>query len=237
MGSPWYNPLQVSTPALRFDQASRVYPSPGGTDRVALRAVSLEIAAGEVVAVVGRSGSGKSTFLHLAAAIDLPSTGRVEVGGQDTACLSDAARTALRRDQVGLIFQFFHLLPHLSVAENVALPETIAGGRRAAVMPRVMDLLDAVQLADRAEEAVTKLSGGEQQRVAICRALLRRPPLLLADEPTGNLDDATGQAVYGRMLELVRAQGATLVTVTHSREVAAKADRVLTLHSGELAPG
>jgi len=186
------------------------------------------------VAIVGRSGSGKSTLLHLAAGIDLPTEGAVVVEGRELGRLSDRTRTLLRRDGIGLVFQFFHLLPHLSVRDNVALPELIAGGRPAAFEPRVATLLGRVGLADRAGDPVSKLSGGEMQRVAICRALLRRPRLLLADEPTGNLDDASGREVMALMLSLAAEEGSTLVYVTHSREFAALADETWALQSGML---
>jgi putative ABC transport system ATP-binding protein len=196
--------------------------------------VSFEVATGRRVAVVGRSGSGKSTLLHLAAGIDLPTEGAVVVEGRELGRLSDRERTRLRRDAIGLVFQFFHLLPHLSVRDNVALPELIAGGRPAAFEPRVVTLLERVGLPDRAGDPVSKLSGGEMQRVAICRALLRRPRLLLADEPTGNLDDASGRAVMELMLALAAEEGSTLVYVTHSREFAALADETWALQSGVL---
>lgn len=226
----------MSPPAVRFHQVSKVYPTPSGAPRYALRGVDVEIAPGEVVAVVGRSGSGKSTFLHLAAGIDAASEGEIEIGGERLSGLDDAARTRLRRDRVGLVFQFFHLLPHLDVAENVALPESIAGTPPARYRERVRELLERVELGERSRDRVEKLSGGEMQRVAVCRALLRRPPLLLADEPTGNLDDATGRRVMDLMLEMVREQAGTLVYVTHSSEIASRADRVLRIHSGELTP-
>jgi len=212
-----------------------VYPSPGNEARVALHEVSFELPAGRRVAVVGRSGSGKSTLLHLAAGIDRPSGGEVEIGGQRLGDLSDRSRTLLRRETIGLVFQFFHLLPQLSVADNVSLPELIAGGRPAAFGPRVRELLGRVGLADRAADPVQALSGGEQQRVAICRALVRRPRLLLADEPTGNLDDASGRLVMELMLALVAEEGSTLLYVTHSREFAALADETWQLQSGRLA--
>jgi len=212
-----------------------VYPSPGNEARVALHEVSFELPAGRRIAVVGRSGSGKSTLLHLAAGIDRPSGGEVEIGGQRLDDLSDRARTLLRRETIGLVFQFFHLLPQLSVADNVSLPELIAGGRPAAFGPRVRELLGRVGLADRAADPVQALSGGEQQRVAICRALVRRPRLLLADEPTGNLDDASGRLVMELMLALVAEEGSTLLYVTHSREFAALADETWQLQSGRLA--
>jgi len=193
------------------------------------------VPAGRRIAVVGRSGSGKSTLLHLAAGIDLPSQGEVEVAGRRLGDLSDRARTLLRRETIGLVFQFFHLLPQLSVRDNVALPELIAGGRVAALEPRVRELLGRVGLADRAGDPVQALSGGEQQRVAICRALVRRPRLLLADEPTGNLDDASGRGVMELMLALVAEEGGTLLYVTHSREFAALADETWQLQSGTLA--
>ncbi len=218
--------------ALSFDSVRKEYGPPGGPRRAVLAGVTLSVPAGRVAAIVGRSGSGKSTLLHLAAGIDRPTSGRVAVGGRDLATLDDAARARLRRDGVGLVFQFFHLLPHLSLRDNVALPSFIAGG--ADPSPRVTALLERVGLADRAGDPVQTLSGGEMQRVAICRALLRRPALVLADEPTGNLDDANSGLVMALMLDLVREEGGTLVYVTHSREVAALADQTWLLHDGLL---
>ena len=199
-----------------------------------LRDVSLEVPPGRKVAVRGRSGSGKSTLLHLAAGIDTPGTGRVEVLGQDLSSLSERTRTLLRRDRIGLVFQFFHLVPHLSVLDNVILPAWIAGEPSGEAEARARDLLERVELAGRAHETVEKLSGGEQQRVALCRALLRRPALLLADEPTGNLDDDTSRRVLDLLLELCAAEGSALVYVTHSAEIAAHADEVHTLRRGVL---
>jgi ABC-type lipoprotein export system ATPase subunit len=223
----------AEAPALAFRRVSRIYPA-DGAPRYALREVSFEVAPGRRVAIVGRSGSGKSTLLHLAAGIDLPTEGTVAIGGRELHRLSDRARTLLRRDTVGLVFQFFHLLPELTVRDNVALPELIAGGRPAAFAPRVSALLERVALADRAGDPVHRLSGGEQQRVAICRALLRRPPLLLADEPTGNLDDAGGRSVMDLLLAVAAEERSTLLYVTHSREFAALADETWELHSGTL---
>jgi ABC-type lipoprotein export system ATPase subunit len=224
----------MDNPVLSFHHVSKVYNSSGGGRRVVLRDVSIDVAAGRKVALVGRSGSGKSTFLHLAAGIDLPTEGEIALLGRDLAGLSDRERTLQRRDAVGLIFQFFYLLPHLSVHDNVALPELIAGGRPGDFEGRVRELLERVGLADRAEDNVQKLSGGEMQRVAICRALLRRPRLILADEPTGNLDDATARAVMDLLLRLVSEEGSTLICATHDRDLAALADEVWRLHSGIL---
>jgi ABC-type lipoprotein export system ATPase subunit len=220
-------------PALAFRGVSKVYASAAGP-RQALRDVSFAVPRGRRVAVVGRSGSGKSTLLHLAAGIDRPTAGEVLVQGRNLTTLPDGARTRLRRDEIGLVFQFFHLLPHLSVAENVALPALIAGEGAREFAPRVRTLLGRVGLAERADDPVERLSGGEQQRVAICRALLRRPGLLLADEPTGNLDDQTGRAVLDLMLAVAREQESTLVYVTHSRDLAALADETWRLVSGTL---
>jgi predicted ABC-type transport system involved in lysophospholipase L1 biosynthesis ATPase subunit len=224
--------------ALRFERVSKRFGSrdSAGGDRLllALRDVDFEVGDGERVAIVGRSGSGKSTLLHLAAGIERPSSGRVLQEGRDLASLRDRELARLRRDRVGFVFQFFHLLPHLSVLENVALPARIAGDPRGAALARARELLARVGLADRESDAADALSGGEQQRVALCRALLRRPGLLLADEPTGSLDDVTGRAVMDLMLELSRERGSALVFVTHDRELAALADRVLELKSGEL---
>ena len=220
--------------ALSFENVSKAYDAGVGL-RFALRGVSFVVKPARRVAIVGRSGSGKSTLLHLAAGIDVPTDGVVRVGRRDLSALSEEARTKLRRDEVGLIFQFFYLMPHLPVADNVALPAMIAGEKPRLYRTRVMELLERVDLAGRAGDPVQKLSGGEQQRVAICRALLRRPGLLLADEPTGNLDDENGRRVMDLMMELVENEGATLVYVTHSREFATLADEVWELHSGELS--
>jgi ABC-type lipoprotein export system ATPase subunit len=206
----------------------------GGPALEVLRDVNLEVPPGRKVAVRGRSGSGKSTLLHLAAGIDAPSGGRVQVLGEDLSTLGDRARTLHRRGRIGLVFQFFHLVPHLSVLDNVLLPAWIAGEPSRAAEARVRDLLGRVDLADRAADTVEKLSGGEQQRVALCRALLRRPALLLADEPTGNLDDDTSRRVLDLLLALCEEEGSALVYATHSAEVAALADEVHTLRRGVL---
>lgn len=220
--------------ALQFTAVSKSYETFGSGPRYALRDVSFEVASGRRVAIVGRSGSGKSTLLHLAAGIDIPTQGDVAVFGQSLQALPEEARTLLRRDHVGLIFQFFYLLPHLSIRDNVALPALIAGEKPTDFEPRVAQLLDRVGLGHRADDRVQKLSGGEMQRVAICRALLRRPKLLLADEPTGNLDDENGQRVMELMLALVAEEDSTLIYVTHSRDFAALADEIWQLQSGDL---
>ena len=227
--------------ALTFAGVSKVYDGAGSAERYALRDVSFEITSGQTAAIVGRSGSGKSTLLHLAAGIDVPTRGSVAVHATALESLNETARTRLRRRDIGFVFQLFHLLPHLSVRDNVALPDLIAGVRERDYRERVAALLERVDLSDRADDPVAGLSGGEMQRVAICRALLRRPRLLLADEPTGSLDDASGEVVMDLMLKMVAEEGATLVYATHSRELASMADRTLRLHSGLLeeadAPG
>jgi len=220
--------------ALAFRSVSKTYDTFATGTKYALRDVSFDVAPGGIIAVVGRSGSGKSTLLNLAAGIDSPSSGTVLWNGRDIGALPDRERTLQRRDQVGFVFQFFHLLSHLTVRENVAVPALIAGGGSAESRERIDALLARVGLADRADDPVDRLSGGEMQRVAICRALLRRPALVLADEPTGNLDDATGRAIMDLMLDLVRAESGTLIYVTHSRELAALADAVWEIHSGQL---
>lgn len=223
----------MTVPALALKNVSKRFPRAGG-DLIALDHATAEVEVGMSVAIVGRSGSGKSTLLHLAAAVDIPTAGTVEIFGRDPAALSERERTLLRRSDIGLVFQFFHLLPHLSVAENIALAGWISGGREKDLMHRVHELLDRVGLSGREDDAADNLSGGEQQRIAICRALLRRPRLLLADEPTGNLDDETGLAVMDLLEELVREEGATLIFATHSRELAARADRCWSIRSGSL---
>ncbi len=219
---------------LAFRNVSKRYGTAAGSTLHALRDVSVELRGSRVVSLIGRSGSGKSTFLHLAAGIDAPSSGEVRLLGRDLARLSDRERTLARRREVGLVFQFFHLLPHLSALENVLVPALVAGDRGGPAEARARELLGEVGLSDRAADPVQRLSGGELQRVALCRALLRRPRLLLADEPTGNLDEETGRAVLELLLGLARGEGSTVLYVTHSPELAAAADVVWTMHSGVL---
>ncbi len=220
--------------ALQFENVSKTYATAGAGQRHALDQVSFAIPEGRMVAVVGRSGSGKSTLLHLAAGIDLPTTGTVTAFGRSVGGMGSDERTLYRRNTIGLVFQFFHLLPHLSVFENAILPALIAGESRAIFAPRATALLERMGLADRASDSIGQLSGGEMQRVAIARALIRKPKLVLADEPTGNLDDATGRTVMELLTGLVREDGATLVCVTHSREAAGYADLTWEIRSGQL---
>ncbi len=222
---------------LTFQNVSKVYRSPEGDERYALKDVSFEVARGQRIAIIGRSGSGKSTLLHLAAGLDVPTRGAVLIGSRDISSLPDDERTFLRRKELGLVFQFFHLLPHLSVLENVSLPGFIAHDPSSRLKERALQLLGRVDLQDRALDPVQKLSGGEMQRVAICRALLAAPSFLLADEPTGNLDDANSRRILDLLFSVCREEGAALVFVTHSRELAARADAVWELHSGALARG
>jgi putative ABC transport system ATP-binding protein len=220
---------------IRLDRVSKAYDE-GELRRHVLRETSAVFASGELCAIRGRSGSGKSTLLNLVAGIDSPSAGDVYVDGACVNRLSPRERTLLRRERMGFVFQFFNLIPTLSVLENVMLPAELAGRDAAGARERALRLLDRVGLAGRAAAFPDRLSGGEQQRVALARALVQEPRLVLADEPTGNLDDHTGEAVMNLLEELVRAEGRTLLLVTHSREVAARADRELTIEDGHLVP-
>ena len=220
--------------ALVFAHVSKRYDGSVSGSIVGLHPTTFTLAQGRTISIVGRSGSGKSTLLHLAAGIDLPTAGEVAIGGHSLNELTERERTRLRRDTVGLVFQFFHLLPHLSVRDNIALPELIAGTQPSVFEPQLDQLLKRVGLSDRAEDGVDRLSGGEMQRVAICRALIRKPLLLLADEPTGNLDDKTSSDVMDLMFDLVDEHGLTFLYVTHSREVAGRADETWEMHSGTL---
>jgi putative ABC transport system ATP-binding protein len=204
----------------------------GHTQVDVLRGVSLHIAAGERVAIAGPSGSGKSSLLLLLAGLERPNQGRISLRGVDLGTLDSDGLADLRRDGMGIVFQSFHLLPSLNALDNVALPLQMAGV--AAARERARQMLARVGLADRAHHAPSQLSGGEQQRVAIARALVHRPPLLLADEPTGNLDDQTAAAVRDLLFELNQELGTTLVLVTHDMDFAARCDRVLRLHDGQL---
>ena len=197
--------------------------------RSVLRGVSLTLNAGEYVAIVGESGVGKSTLLNLVAGLDRPDSGRLVLDGVDYAQLDEDALTRLRRDRLGFVFQAFHVLPHLTVRQNVALPLWLQGRHSSAADDPAQQLLDAVGLGDRAASWPRELSGGEMQRVAIARALVHRPRLVLADEPTGNLDPANGARVLALLGERIRQAGAIGILVTHSLEAAATADRVLRL--------
>jgi putative ABC transport system ATP-binding protein len=223
----------MEDPVLQFQHVSMAFASLG-QDRQVLHDVSFALPGGRAVALAGRSGSGKSTLLHLAAGIMVPTNGRVILAGCDLGDLNENQRTLKRRTSVGQVFQFFHLLPHLSVEENIALPGWIAGQGSASTSARTYELLERVALVDRAADPVGQLSGGEMQRVAICRALLRRPALVLADEPTGSLDDSTGLLVMDLLLDLVRDEGASLLYVTHSGDLARKADIAWNLTDGHL---
>ncbi len=222
-----------TAPILRLDGVSKSFVE-GGARRVVLANASLDLAPGELVVLVGRSGSGKSTLLHLAAGLDLPERGRVELAGHDLAALSDAARTRLRRERLGFVFQFFNLVPTLTVEENLHLPLELAGRLDRAGRARAAALLDEVGLADRARQFPDRLSGGEQQRIAVARALVHEPDLVLADEPTGNLDLETGQSVIELLDRLTRRAGKALLMVTHARELLGVADRLLTLDHGAI---
>jgi ABC-type lipoprotein export system ATPase subunit len=215
---------------LEFRQVHKRYDTASGT-RDVLRSLSLIVPQGQILAISGRSGSGKSTLLHLAAALEVPTSGEIWFDGQSVSAWGDTERTLFRRDQIGFVFQFFHLLPHLNVLDNVLLPAFIAGNARS-MHERARGLLTRVDLGDRAHDEVERLSGGEMQRIAICRALLRRPTLLLADEPTGNLDRKSGADVMACMSDLVHEEGSTLIYVTHSREIASRADVVRHLVDG-----
>lgn len=219
----------MSPPALAVHDLVKRYGS-----RAVLDGTALEVAAGEVVAIVGESGTGKSTLLNLIAGLDLPDAGAVRVGGTDLAALSDDARTELRRVRLGFVFQSFLVLPHLSVLQNVELPLVLAGMAPAERAARAQELLDAVGLGARTASMPRELSGGELQRVAVARALVHRPVLVLADEPTGNLDPDTAGLVLDTLLAELRSRGAAGVIVTHSAAAAARADRRLLLEHGRL---
>ena len=214
---------------------TRSFAMPAGSV-VAVRDVTLSVAEGEHTAISGPSGCGKSTLLHMLGCVDTPSSGTLRFDGQDIAAMNDRARSLLRLRHIGFVFQRFFLLPMLTAAENVELPQSEAGSGRVERRRRSLELLDYVGLAARADHRPSQLSGGEMQRVAIARALANRPRLLLADEPTGELDQATGEHVAA-LLDRVNADGTALVIVTHDRSLAEHADRVLTLRQGRLVEG
>jgi lipoprotein-releasing system ATP-binding protein len=199
-----------------------------------LRGVNLTVGAGEIVALLGPSGSGKSTLLQAVGLLEGGFTGSIRIKGEEAASLDNDGRTRLRRDCLGFVYQFHHLLPDFSAIENVILPQLIHGATTEAAKTRAADLLSSLGLAQRLDHRPSQLSGGEQQRVAVARALANRPPLILADEPTGNLDEATADVVLGEFLTLVRGEGSAALIATHNERIAAKMDRVVRLHDGVL---
>ncbi|ADE86187.1 ABC transporter ATP-binding protein [Rhodobacter capsulatus] len=219
---------------LRLDRLEKGYNRGKANEIIVLRGASLVIPRGQVVALVAPSGAGKSTLLHIAGLLDTPDSGRVIVNGQDLTGAKDAARTVARREALGFVYQFHHLLPEFTALENIVLPQLANGTARKAAEARAQELLARVGLAARAGHRPSALSGGEQQRVAFCRALANRPALLLADEPTGNLDPTTSETVFSALMELVRATGLSALIATHNLELAARMDRVLRLSDGQL---
>jgi putative ABC transport system ATP-binding protein len=222
----------VTDVILEAQSISRVFQMPAGAVS-AVRDLSLVLRAGDYMAIRGPSGSGKSTLLHMLGCVDAPTSGVLRFDGEDVASLSDSARSLLRLRHIGFVFQRFFLLPMLTAAENIELPQSEAGAGRAARLQRTRELLDYVGLAARAEHRPAQLSGGEMQRVAIARALANRPRLLLADAPTGELDEATGQQVAA-LLDRVNADGTALVIVTHNASLADRARRLLMMRDGHV---
>lgn len=221
------------SPLVSISGLSKAY-SEGGVDRDVFRDLALDIPAGERLALLGRSGSGKSTLLNLISGIDRPDAGRVIVAGRDITAFNEHERTLFRRRHIGFVFQFYNLIPTLTVRENLLLPIELTGRIDARAHSRARILLEQIGLAERADSYPDRLSGGEQQRVAVARAIMHRPLLLLADEPTGNLDEESSARVLGLLHDLVRDAGTTLVMVTHSAGIARGCDRVMALREGSL---
>ncbi|MEM6305222.1 MAG: ABC transporter ATP-binding protein [Pseudomonadota bacterium] len=226
----------MSEPVLQLQDISKTYNSGKPNEIRVLRGIDLKLRAGEVVALVAPSGAGKSTLLHIAGLLDTADEGSVAIAGEDMARASDARRTATRRSDVGFIYQFHHLLPEFTALENIVLPQLANGTVRADAQARAKELLSTVGVAERADHRPAALSGGEQQRVAFCRALANGPRLLLADEPTGNLDPGTSDTVFAALMTLVRGTGLSALIATHNLELAARMDRQVRLDAGVLSP-
>jgi lipoprotein-releasing system ATP-binding protein len=224
----------MSETVLELRGVSRSFRQGSGRLEV-LRQVSLAVAPGEIVALIGPSGAGKSTLLQISGLLEPPTSGEILIKGEPAGRLSDARRTELRRTAIGFVYQYHHLLPEFSAAENVILPQMIAGLSRSKARGRALELLAMVGLSQRAEHRPAQLSGGEQQRVAIARALANGPALLLADEPTGNLDHTTADGVFSMLVKLVRAVGLGALVATHNLALADQMDRILALDDGRLA--
>jgi lipoprotein-releasing system ATP-binding protein len=220
--------------ALELRGVRRVFKQ-AATELVVLNGIDLVLRPGEIVALVGPSGAGKSTMLHVAGLLERPDGGAVLISGEDCTRLNDERRTLLRRSAIGFVYQFHHLLPEFSALENVMLPQMIASVPRRQAREKAAALLDQVGLASRTGHRPARLSGGEQQRIAIARALANDPKILLGDEPTGNLDHATGESVLNTLLDLVRDTGLTALIATHNIELARRLDRIMTLEDGRLS--
>ncbi|MEI2687560.1 MAG: ABC transporter ATP-binding protein [Cypionkella sp.] len=224
----------MSDYALELAGIEKAYNRGMASEVVVLRGATLEVARGEVVALVAPSGAGKSTLLHIAGLLDTADEGSVALGGRNMIGLSDRARTEARRAEVGFIYQFHHLLPEFSALENIILPQLANGIEKSAAQARARELLETVGIAPRADHRPAALSGGEQQRVAFCRALANQPRLLLADEPTGNLDPATSDQVFSALMKVVRATGLSALIATHNMALAGRMDRVVRLDAGRV---
>jgi lipoprotein-releasing system ATP-binding protein len=231
------NNLSSATPVLHLAGVEKSYNRGLPNQVDVLSGVDLSVAAGEVVALVAPSGAGKSTLLHIAGLLDTPDAGNVEIAGQALSGKSDGKRTAMRRQDVGFIYQFHHLLAEFTAQENIVLPQLANGVSQSAADARARELLERVGLAARAGHRPAAMSGGEQQRVAFCRALANGPRLLLADEPTGNLDPGTSDQVFAALMDLVAATGMAAVIATHNLDLAARMDRVVRLEAGQLHSG
>ncbi|MGE3871730.1 MAG: ABC transporter ATP-binding protein [Parvibaculaceae bacterium] len=222
-------------PALELRHVARSY-SEGASRLDVFLDASIEVHSGEIVALVGQSGSGKSSLLHIAGLLEAPTAGEVFVAGQNCTALDDASRTRIRRIGIGFVYQFHHLLPEFSALENIMMPQLIAGAEKPAARKRALELLERFGLAKRAEHRPAELSGGEQQRVAISRALANRPLLLLADEPTGNLDPKTSGQVHAEFLRVIADEGVGALVATHNIELARRMTRLVRLEDGRLLP-
>ena len=225
----------MSEPHLRLSGVHRHYGA-GETMVRVLEAAELEVASGELVAIVAPSGAGKSTLLHLSGLLERPQSGEIEITGTPTFALSERGRTLLRRTTIGYVYQFHHLLPEFSALENVSMPQLIAGRSQAAADKRSRELLDLLGVGPRAAHRPAELSGGEQQRIAIARAAANHPQVILADEPTGNLDPATSDLVFAALQDLIRNEGAAGLIATHNHDLARRADRIVTLKDGLVQP-
>lgn len=235
MTSPSYLPENNRRPILSVRNLHRSYPSGGGTLQV-LKGADIDVFPGEMVGLIGPSGSGKSTLLHAAGLLEKPNAGEVFINGKESLRLSDDKRTAIRRRSIGMVYQFHHLLKEFTALDNVVIPQLIAGRRRRKATAEAKRLLTQMGLAERMTHRPSQMSGGEQQRVAIARAIANNPQMLLADEPTGNLDPATSASVFQSLMNLVRQENVAALIATHNMELTRHMDRVLTVKNGLIVP-